>query len=112
MVITVDLHLLNILDVSLGQFTVSPSTEIVPEGGTSRFECQHINADNIGWRINGSSISHYSTPDIVSSTNDVGKTLSIIARSQYNESRIECIAFFFDGRLPQTSIAVKLIVQG
>ena len=98
----------------MAQFSTSPSTQITAEGRTALFSCRHPNADIISWNINGTSSLSFSTPDIVSSSNTqtLLHVLSIVGRSMYNQSRVECIATFFDGQPTQTSAAVKLIVQG
>lgn len=94
------------------EFSVNPSTQIVPENEPSWFKCQHPMANFIGWRINGTSLSSYSTTDVSSHIDGPMHTLSIIARSVYNESTVECIALLPGGQPPQISAAAQLVVQG
>ena len=90
----------------------------MPANAEAIFRCRHQTADSISWLINGTSILSISNPDITPSTindenNNRVNTLSIVARPQYNHTKVECVATFFDDSQPVQSPAVMLIiVQG
>ena len=66
--------------------------------GTAEFFCKHINADFIGWRINGTSVGNTVTfPNIhttvMTDTDGIAvHTLTIEAQSEYNETIVDCVA--------------------
>ena len=83
-------------------------------GETAAFQCNHISADVIGWRINGIPLGSEGLQgvNIESNTEMGGQTLNINAIPAYNNSIIECIATFVDGRPPEFASSVILNIQG
>ena len=80
------------------------------------FRCRHPNANLIGWIVNGSSLGQNPPPDITPGTtrDDDGalvNTLTIIARPEYNETVVECQAFF-DGSTEMTPPVTLTIING
>ena len=78
-------------------FIVTPNSLTVVEGETANYECQHHSADSIGWRINQSYQLPMSTSGrTVSSPNGgIIYILTIEAISEYNTTRIECVAYLY-----------------
>ena len=60
-------------------------------------------------RINSSNIS---TNDIQESGGGRINTLSIGTLLEFNQTTVECVAFFNDGIPPQVTPAVTLLIQG
>ena len=86
-------------------------------GETAVFQCSHLFADNIGWRVDGVSLAR-SLPGAIAIGGTLptgGITQSLLignVSTDNNGSAIECVAIFFDGREPQITSAVFLYVQG
>ena len=83
----------------------------------AQFTCKHSTADTIAWRVNDTSLRNL--PDfpatiIISEFNGtLASNLSIEAHLEYNETRVDCLAFFF--YLPgvtESSPTVTLRIQG
>ena len=75
------------------------------------FRCRHQSAEAIiAWRVNESSIGEF--PDITAaSINESGTivyTLTIPARSKYNETVVECVAAFINGFPTELTPPVRL----
>ena len=93
----------------------SPLTVAV-EKEMATFVCQHSACDFITWRVNGSSLNR-KLPNISnddSQVDDAGirvYSLSIGTLLEYNTTRVECVATFFDGS-PQFTSPVTLLIQG
>ena len=86
------------------------------EEGVATFYCQHKTCDIIDWRVNGSSLNRRSLTNISRSTNKAGDaqvySLLIGTLLEYNMTRVECVATFFDGSPPQFTPNVTLLIQG
>ena len=77
--------------VNSGGFLVSPAPLTVAVGTEAVFQCQHLNADFVTWRINGIAVRDF--PDIVSIHHVGGvSSLTITARPEYNGAMVECVA--------------------
>ena len=92
----------------------SPLTVAV-EQGTATFYCQHLTCDSISWRVNGTAENKVNSPNI--STGEIqqigsGRILSIGTLVEFNQTTVECVAFFIDGTPPQFTPAVTLLIQG
>jgi alpha/beta superfamily hydrolase len=102
-------------------FTISPSSQVVGVGQVAVFRCQNVNADNVYWRVNETSVT-FNSPhpdpgiaiDRTTDENDnVVNLLSIAAQSNYNETVIVCAAnFLVGGSLTNDTTPVKLLIQG
>ena len=81
-------------------------------GTEAVFTCQHANATFIRWKINGSFVKNPSidvTPDTIRNENGtLVDTLTIIARAEYNQTTVVCVAQFDDGTPNEESIPVTL----
>ena len=106
------IHNLFCVDLSMTQFSVIPTMQVVTEGAVSSFECRNPSADIITWTINDTSLSNYVTPDFVSHINGLMHTLYITAHRVYNTSRVQCVALFLSQQQSQLSPAAELIIQG
>ena len=75
------------------------------------FQCQHTTADGINWRINGSTLRDL--PEGVSTDrgSDGVFILTITALLKYNQTMVECVAFFGDSPSERTNPAA-LMAQG
>ena len=94
----------------------SPLTVAV-EQGTATFYCQCLTCDNISWRVNGTAENKINSPNIstdVIQENGGGKlySLSIGTLLEFNQTTVECVAVFFDGRPSLFTPAVTLLIQG
>ena len=78
----------------------------------AKFRCWHPTADAIGWRVNN--LPSRDFPDsTLGSINDKGtmvNTLTIPARSEYNETEVVCLATFINGSPAEVTPSVKLII--
>ena len=82
-------------------FLVSPAPLTVAVGTETVFQCQHLNADFITWRINGLLVSDF--PDIVLVHHN-GSFSSL--------TMVECIALFL-GTVPlQETASASMVIQG
>ena len=83
-------------------------------GQQAVFRCHHSTARFIDWNINGSLLPFPVPPPGIfpSTTRDGDGTLvdilTILARSEYNGTRVQCVAVFRDGSPNQFSPAVML----
>ena len=87
------------------------------EQGTATFYCQHLTSDSISWRVNGRAENKIISPNI--STCEIQQIgggriilLSIGTLLEFNQTTVECVAFFIDGTPPQVTPAVTLLIQG
>ena len=67
-------------------------------GAEAEFRCRHETADTIRWRVNGSLVRRSEPPPGVSSStiNNVDM-LTVIARVEYNNTEVVCVAQFDSG---------------
>ena len=95
----------------------SPLTVAV-EQGTATFQCRHLLAGLISWRVNGILLNTAATFSNVSAVSFPGvdgvstHILSIGTLLVYNGTTIECVAAFIDGSSPQYTTPVPLFIQG
>ena len=77
------------------------------------FRCRHLTADAISWTVNGLSRRDFPEDIVPGSTNDhdgtLVYTLTIPARSEYNGTEVECVAFFRDGSQSTPPVTLTLI---
>ena len=104
---------------NLVEFDTVPSPlTVAVEEGMATFYCQHSACDIIDWRVNGSSLNRLRSTMIVfsRSNSQAGDaqvySLSIGTLLEYNMTRVECVAIFFDGSPPQFTSLVTLLIQG
>lgn len=83
------------------------------------FRCRHPRAETIRWRVNDTLISWSNPPpNITPSTirddnNNFVFTLTIVARLEYNQTMVVCVARFDDGSPDVTTEAALLtLVDG
>ena len=84
---------------------------MVGVGQEAVFRCHNPDASAIGWVLNGSAVRSENpppgiTPGIAGGVN----TLTIVAKSNYNETEVVCVAFSRSGSTETTS--VSLLIQG
>ena len=97
-------------------FTEPPFSLMVTPGTRATFRCRHESADVIGWRVNGTSIGQVGNPDFIPGTIRRGDgslvhILTIVARPEYNDTDIVCVAAFIHQESPlELSPAVTLTV--
>lgn len=78
------------------------------------FRCQHLTADNIRWRVNGTLIRGNPPPDITpgitrDEEGNLVYTLTIVAQVEYDRTMVECVARFDDGTPDEQSSSVSLL---
>lgn len=95
-------------------FNITPSEQIVPEGQVAVFTCQHTNANDIVWIVNGTSLWMHYPQDVSATSSGIPLLfkLYITAHIEYNRSSIECAATFGIGSPIQRSPVVELLIQG
>ena len=97
--------------VNGGGFLVSPASLTVAVGTEAVFQCQHLNTDFITWRINGIAVRVF--PAIVTIHHSGNSsTLTIIARPEYNEAMVECIAVIVGNTVLQETASASMMIQG
>ena len=109
------LYLSCILYVDFSRF---PESQNVGLGLDAVFHCQHRGALSIGWLVNGvpenrlnDSGMFIKSGNYRDEDNSLVYTLTILARPEYNETVVECVATFLDS-LPQKSPLVTLTIEG
>ena len=95
-------------------FTVSPQNSIQAEGIDAIFQCQYVEADAVGWIINGTSVHTYNPPNVTINILDESiHELTILALPNYNGTELWCVATIIQNEVRvETSSRGKLIVQG
>ena len=94
-----------------------PSPQIVGFGQNAVFQCLHSVAPNILWALNGTVVGDNDFPGVVtigSSTDmngDMVSNLNITAISDFNNTRVTCIAIFRNFSRTETT-PVSLLIQG
>jgi len=87
----------------------------VTKGSVSKFNCS-TDADTVSFRVNGTSVNVLDNPDIEVTISLPGMEprlhiLHIVAKEEYNNTRVQCIATsFLSG--PTFSNEAVLIIQG
>ena len=80
----------------------------------AKFRCRHKSADSLGWRVNGSQVQQF--PDInttsIRENAALLSTLTIPARSQYNKTMVECLAFLDGSPTERTPPATLILTAG
>ena len=96
--------------VDHGGFLRSPASLNITLDAVAVFQCQHPTADGINWRINGSGLR--GLPEgVITDRNDGVFFLIITALPVYNQTVIECVAFFSNSPSEETDPAI-MIIQG
>ena len=98
------------------EITPSPLTVAV-EQRSATFYCQCLTCHSISWRVNRVAENKINSPNI--STGEIqqiggGRILILIIELllEFNQTIVECVAFFIDGTPPQFTPAVTLLIQG
>ena len=103
-------------------FTITPSPQVVGVGQQAVFRCRHPNTTFISWRVNEtitvmegvsgpSGITAGRTLD--GNQNVIDFTLTVEAQSNYNGTKIVCIATFIAANMPnEVTVSVNLTLQG
>lgn len=102
-------------DVSANaDFSIIPSHQVVAEGQSSTFRCQHPHADDIVWLINGQSLTMSPLRDVTAQSggNPLISSLYMTGYREYNRSSVECVATFGAGNTVERSPMAILLVQG
>ena len=91
--------------------------QVVAQRQQAVFNCQHSTAHSIGWTLNDIPLLDTSLVGVearsTSLPGGVLNTLTVQALSEYNMTRIECVAtFFFDDSSPDITEEVTLTIQG
>ena len=97
-------------------FTITLTGLKVAERVVAKFYCQHPTADAIGWRLNGTTLLGSTLDGVVATTNseadEIINTLTVLALPYYNQTEVECVAYFDDGSPTMHSDVVNLTIQG
>ena len=89
-------------------FLISPASLNVTVDTVAVFQCQHPNAHSIDWKINGSILQDF--PDGISIDRSDGVfSLSIEALAEYNQTVIQCVAFFIDSPSEESEQSLMMI---
>ena len=89
-------------------FLISPAPLNVTVDTVALFQCQHPNAHGINWKINGSILQGF--PDGFSiDRNDGIFSLNIKALSEYNQTVIQCVAFFAGSPSEESERSIMMI---
>ena len=86
-------------------------------GQQAVFQCIHLSADTIGWKVNNTALntlnkSNISSGDInVLSGGSIQNALMIDALKEYNNTSITCVALTI-GYFPEDSPQAMLLIQG
>ena len=85
-------------------------------GEEAVFRCQNIRAVFVFWKFNGSMVTQNPPPDITPATtrdenNRLVNTLTIVARSEFNGTQVECGAILQNGSTILTP-SVELLIAG
>ena len=92
-------------------FLVSPAPLTVVVGTKAVFECQHLNADFVTWRINGTAVRDF--PDITKIRHNSSiSSLTITARPEYNGTMVECIAVIVGNTVLEEVASASMVIQG
>ena len=79
------------------------------------FHCQHPTAVAVTWRLNGTTLLNSILGGVfatsVSAAGGIFNSLTITAYSSYNQTQIECVAYFDDSPIADTD-PVNLTIQG
>ena len=95
-------------------FLEVPVSQVASRGEKVMFGCRHSSADTIRWKVNSTLISGSNPPtDITPGTirdenNHLVFILTIVARPEYNQTQVVCVARFDDG-LPDENTAAALL---
>ena len=101
-------------------FLLPPTSVTQAEGVIATFHCQHLQADNIVWRVNGTGLNQLNSKEIVPGATSLSDgmgglintaVLSITALPSYNGTNVTCIAILLNGT-PESSSPANLTVQG
>ena len=91
-------------------FLISPASLNVTVDTVAVFQCQHPNAHGINWKINDSILQDF--PNGFSTyRNDGVFSLNIKGLTEYNQTVIQCVAFFIDSP-SQESEQSLMMIQG
>ena len=96
-------------------FVDVPSSVNVTVGQQATFYCNHSSSNQIGWIVNDTTLIALDNTDITTSTVLVPDgsylhQLKIWARREYNQTRIQCLAFVGDSSV--ISPHAMLLIQG
>lgn len=102
--------------ILLGNFLVTPLPMTVTRGSVSEFNCG-ADADAVSFRVNGTSVNLLDSPDIEVTISLPGMEprlhmLHIVAKEEYNNTRVQCVATNFLSGLLIFSNETVLIIQG
>ena len=92
---------------------MTPSDLVVAQ---AVFCCQRPTANAIGWRLNGTTLLASTLDGVVATSTSTARgifnILTISALPHYNQTRVECVAVYFEGSLITDSDVVNLTIQG
>ena len=105
----------DISTVEKGGFLQSPVSQNIAVDTVAVFRCHHPTATLIAWKINGTLIDQTMRSDfpegVTINRNISVATLTFVALLEYNQTRIQCVAFFTDFPSEETNPAI-LLIQG
>ena len=100
--------------ISLGSFFITPMPMTVTSGSVSKFNCS-ADAEAVSFRVNGTQVNRLGNPDIESISLPGMEPrlhmLLIVANEEYNNTRVQCVAFNAVGG-NAFSNETLLIIQG
>lgn len=90
-------------------FLISPASLNITVNTVAVFQCQHPNAHGINWKINGSILQDLPEGFSTDRSDDRVFSLNIEALAKYNQTVIQCVAFFLDSPSEESEQSLMMI---
>ena len=89
-------------------FLISPASLNVTVDTVAVFQCQHPTAHSIDWKINGSFLQDFPDGFSIDRSDDVF-SLNVEAFAEYNQTVIQCVAFFTNSPSEESEQSLMMI---
>ena len=90
-------------------FLISPTSLNITVNAIAVFQCQHPTAHGINWMINGSILQDLPEGFSTDRSDDRVFSLNIEALAEYNQTVIQCVAFFIDSQSEESEQSLMMI---
>jgi hypothetical protein len=90
-------------------FLVSPASLNVTVDTVAVFQCQHPTAHGVNWKINGSILQILPEGFSTDRSDDGVFSLNIEALAKYNQTVIQCVAFFANSPSEESEQSIMMI---
>ena len=90
-------------------FLITPASLNVTVDTVAVFQCQHPTAHGINWKINGSFLQDFPDGFSIDRSDDGVFSLNIKALAEYNQTVIQCGAFFADSPSEESEQSLMMI---